>query len=110
MHENLPVYVFALCRYRLQNPVQLEREETSTFSLNSLEQSMVPKTIDLKRLAQLPKTRAVFEDFKQGTRDWHSRDQRSIKTYMFQNPDLDRSNNNQLSIKINPKGNDWHYA
>ncbi len=104
VHENLPVYVFALCRYRLQNPVQLEREETSTFSLNSLEQSMVPKTIDLKRLAQLPKTRAVFEDFKQGTRDWHSRDQRSIKTYMFQNPDLDRSNNNQLSIKINPQG------
>lgn len=104
VHENLPVYVFALCRYRLQNPVRLEREETSTFALNSLEHSLVPETVDLKQLSQLPKTRTVFEDFKQGTRDWSSRDQRSIKTYKFQSTDLDHSNQNQLSITINPQG------
>ena len=104
VHKNLPVYVFALCRYRLQSPVQLEREETSRFALNSLEHSLLPLELDLKQLSQLPKTRAVFEDFKHGTRDWSSRDQRSIKTYKFQTPDLDRSNNKQLSIKINPRG------
>jgi hypothetical protein len=104
VYENLPVYVFALCRYRLQTPVQLEREETSTFALNSLEHSLIPKIVNLNQLSQLPKTRLVFEDFKQGTEDWSSRDQRSIKTYKFQATDLDRSNDNQLSIKINPLG------
>ena len=104
VHENLPLYVFALCRYRLDSPVQLEREETSTFSLNSLEHSLIPETVDLQKLSQLPKTRVVFEDFKQGTRDWSSRDQRSIKTYKFQTPDLDRSNRMRLAIRIDPAG------
>ena len=96
--------MFALCRYRLDAPVQLEREETSTFALNSWEHALIPETVDLQQLSQLPTTRVVFEDFKQGTRDWSSRDQRSIKTYKFQTPDLDRSDHNQLSIKINPAG------
>lgn len=104
LHDNLPCYVFALCRYRLQTPVQLEREKTSTFVLNSQEHSFVPETVHLAQLNQLPKTRLVFDDFKEGVRDWSSRDQRSIKTYKFQSPDLDRSNDNQLSIKINPHG------
>lgn len=104
IHENLPVYVFALCRYQLQKPVQLERDETSTCTLNSLEHSLIPETVNLRQLSQLPNTRDVFEDFKLGTRDWSSRDQRSIKTYKFQTPDLNRSNDNQLSIKINPRG------
>ena len=104
VRKNLPLYMFALCRYRLDAPVQLEREETSTFALNSWEHALIPETVDLQQLSQLPKTRVVFEDFKQGTRDWSSRDQRSIKTYKFQTPDLDRSDGNQLSIKINPAG------
>lgn len=104
VHENLPIYVFALCRYQLQAPVQLEREATSTFALNSHERSLIPETVDLRQLSQLPKERVVFEDFSRGTRDWSSRDQRSIKTYKFQTPDLDRSEGNHLLININPQG------
>lgn len=32
VYEDLPLYVFALCRYRLDHSVLLEREETSTFA------------------------------------------------------------------------------
>ena len=104
VHENLPLYVFALCRYELKSPVHLERGETSTFVLNSVEQSLVPDTVNLDQLFHLPKTRLVFEDFQKGTQDWSSRDQRNIKTYKFQAPDLDRSNRHRLSFRLNPHG------
>jgi dienelactone hydrolase len=104
VHENLPLYVFALCRYTLPQSIQLEREKTSTFTLNSVEQLLVPDTVKLEQLSQLPKTRVVFEDFRNGARDWSSRDQRSIKTYKFQSPDLARPNSNHLSFHINPQG------
>ena len=51
----------------------------------------------------MPKTRTVFEDFRNGIQDWSTRDQRSIKTYKFQSPDLDRSNNKKLSLTIDPQ-------
>lgn len=104
VYEKLPVYVFAMCRYRLPHPIALERGETSTFVLNSVEQSRVPETVDLSQLATLPKSRTVFEDFKAGMQDWSTRDQRSIKTYKFQSPDLDRSNTKKLSLTIDPQG------
>lgn len=104
VHDELPLYVFALCRYRLPQTVPLERGETATFVLNSAEQSLVPDSVNLNALAKLPKTRTVFEDFSHGIRDWSSRDQRSIKTYKFQSPDLDRSNNRKLSVTIDPHG------
>jgi hypothetical protein len=83
---------------------QLQRGETSTFVLNSLEHSFMPESVDLKSLAKLVKPNSVFEDFRHGIQDWSSRDQRSIKTYKFQNPELDRSNTKKLSLKINPQG------
>jgi len=104
VYADLPLYVFALCRYRLRQAVQLERGETSTFVLNSVEQSVVPDSVNLKSLAAMPKTRTVFEDFRNGIQDWSTRDQRSIKTYKFQSPDLDRSNNKKLSLTIDPQG------
>lgn len=104
VHDNLPIYVFALCRYQLDSKQQLERGETSTFTLNSLEQSYVPDKVDLRSLASMPKTRTVFEDFSNGTEDWSTRDGRSIKTYKFQSPDLDRSNSKKLAITIDPQG------
>lgn len=102
--DDLPLYVFALCRYRLQQKTQLERGGTSTFALNSIEQSIIPESIDLASLSKLPKTRTVFEDFKNGIQDWSTRDQRTIKTYKFQSPDLDRSNSKKLSLTIDPRG------
>jgi dienelactone hydrolase len=104
VHADLPLYVFALCRYRLQQTLQLERGETSTFVLNSIEQSVVPESVNLEALAKLPKTRTVFEDFSNGIQDWSTRDQRTIKTYKFQATDLDRSNNKKLSLTIDPQG------
>ena len=104
VHADLPLYVFALCRYRLPKTVQLERGETATFVLNSVERSIVPETVDLDALAQIPKSRTVFEDFSNGIQDWSTRDQRSIKTYKFQSPDLDNSNNKKLVLSIDPQG------
>jgi dienelactone hydrolase len=104
VHDDLPLHVFALCRYRLDQKQQLERGETLTFALNSLEQSFIPDTINLKSLTKLTKPSMVFEDFRNGIADWSTRDHRSIKTYKFQNPELDRSNIRKLSITINPQG------
>ena len=104
VYEDLPFYVFALCRYKMEQKQPLERGETSTFALNSIEQSIVPNSINLESLTKIAKTRVVFEDFKNGIQDWSTRDQRSIKTYKFQSPDLDRSNNKKLSLTINPQG------
>ena len=104
LRQGLPLYVFALCRYRLSQPVQLEHGETATFTLNSLEHSFVPNVVKRELLATVPKTRAVFEDFTNGIQDWSTRDQRTIKTYKFQSPDLDRSNDKKLSLTMDPQG------
>jgi predicted esterase len=104
VYEDIPLYVFALCRYRMDHPIPLEREETSTFVLNSQEHSHVPESVRLDALTALPKTRTVFEQFSNGIQDWSSRDHRTIKTYKFQSPDLDRSNDKKLSLTIDPQG------
>ena len=104
VYKNLPLYVFASCRYKLEQEQPLRRGTTSTFVLNSVEQALVPTSVDLAALNGLPKTRTVFEDFQHGTQDWSTRDQRSIKTYKFQSPDLDRSNSKRLSLTIDPQG------
>ncbi len=104
VYDDLPLYVFALCRYRLPQSVPLERGETSTFVLNSIEQSIVPKSVNLQALTKLLKIRTAFEDFSNGIQDWSTRDQRSIKTYKFQNPELIRSNTRKLSLTIDPQG------
>ncbi len=104
VHEDLPLYVFALCRYKLAKNQQLERGETSTLVLNSVEHAIVPNTVNLESLTKLAQPGAVFEDFKNGIQDWSTRDQRSIKTYKFQHPELDRSNSRKLSITIDPQG------
>ncbi len=104
VHKDLPLYVFALCRYKLEQKQQLERGETSTFVLNSVEQSIVPETVNPASLTKLVDPEAVFEDFTNGIQDWGTRDQRSIKTYKFQSPELDRSNTRKLSLTINPQG------
>ena len=104
VHDKLPLYAFAICRYQLPEKVMLERGDTSSFTLNSLERSIVPEAVDLQSLGQLENSRAVFEDFKNGIRDWSSRDGLSIKTYKFQSPDLDVSNAKKLRLTIDPKG------
>ena len=64
----------------------------------------MPESINLGSLVNLADPALIFEDFSNGSRDWSSRDQRSIKTYKFQNPQLDRSPNKKLAIEIDPQG------
>jgi hypothetical protein len=104
IYDDLPLYVFALCRYAMDQEQQLERGETSTFALNSVQQSIVPDNVNLEALMNMPKVRTVFEDFSDGVQDWSTRDQRSIKTYKFQSPDLDRSDEKKLCFTIDPQG------
>ncbi|MGY8749448.1 MAG: alpha/beta hydrolase family protein [Pirellulales bacterium] len=103
-HTDLPIYFFAICRYQLDKTQVLERGETNTFVLNSEEQSFIPESINLGSLVSLADPNLIFEDFSNGSRDWSSRDQRSIKTYKFQNPELDRADHKKLSLTIDPQG------
>ena len=104
LHTDLPIYFFAICRYQLDKTQVLERGETNTFVLNSEEQSFIPESINLSSLVSLADPELVFEDFSSGIQDWSTRDQRSIKTYKFQNPELDRADHKKLSLTIDPQG------
>lgn len=104
LHDEVPVYVFALCRYKLGETRVLERGETDTFALNSLEHSYMPSEVNLDRLGELVQSNLIFEDFQNGTIDWSSRDGRSLKTYKFQNPAIAKENSKRLALTVNSRG------
>jgi dienelactone hydrolase len=105
IHEGLPLYVFAICRYSVGKEVQTLQGATSTLTVNSLEQSLVPENIDLRALVNLRNKQAVFEDFQNGFQDWSVRaGGQEICTYKFQSPEFDFSNDKKLSFRIDPKG------
>lgn len=103
LHKNLPLYAFALCRYAIGETVQLQHGSTSTITLTSAEQSIIPDRLDRDELANLPKTETVFEDFSKGLQDWASRNGTEITTYKFQSPSLELENKN-LCLTIAPGG------
>ena len=102
--EDLPLYAFALCRYKLGHVQTLENGETSTFSLNSLEHSLVPEKVSLEALLDVADPHEPVDDFQNGFSNWSSRDQRTIKTYKFQSPRLDRKKAKKLAIVVDPRG------
>jgi dienelactone hydrolase len=103
IHPKLPLYTFALCRYRLAQAEPLERgNTTSTFTLNSDLHTHIPEDIDLGAITRLPKTGLVY-DFSNGILNWSSRDQSSIRTYKFQDPELDTSSKRKLALTFNLK-------
>ena len=102
--EDLPLYVFALCRYKLGHVQALERGETSTCTLNSVEHSFVPEKVNLESLVRLAEPRESVDNFENGFGNWSSRDRQTIKTYKFQSPRLDRKKTKKLAIVINPQG------
>jgi dienelactone hydrolase len=102
--EDLPLYVFALCRYKLGHVQTLERGETSTYTLNSVEHSFVPEKVNLESLVSLASPHEPVDDFENGFDNWASRDQQTIKTYKFQSPRLDRKKTKKLAIVVNPFG------
>ena len=106
IYKGLPLYVFASSRYRLAEPVQLERGSASFFVINSKEKWIIPEEVNLGKLKSISKETYVFEDFKNGTRDWSSRDNFSIKTYKLQNPLAKFSENKSLCLLVDPKDKD----
>jgi hypothetical protein len=103
VHSKLPIYAFALCRYRLPQAELLERgNTTTTFTLNSDLHTHIPEDIDLGAITRLPKT-GLVDDFSKGIGSWSSRDQSSIRTYKFQDPELDTSSERKLALILNLK-------
>jgi len=104
VYEKLPIYAYALCRYKLDKERYTMSGKTSTYTVNSLLQSHAPVHIDLAELKKLQST-ATVEDFKYGLQDWAARDgANSITTYKFQSPFIDLSDDKKLSITVDPKG------
>lgn len=99
VHDQLPLFIFALCRYRLPAEQALENGRTSTFSLNSREHMHIPGDINLAAFDRLPKI-SLIDDFSKGLENWSSRDQSSITTYRFQDPELDTRLENKLAITL----------
>lgn len=101
----LPLYTFALCRYKMDQEMTLQNGSTKTYTLNSKEGIHEPKEIDLKELIKLKRS-GLVDNFANGIADWSSRNGDSISTYKFQNPFIDRSNDKVLAFSINPQGRD----
>ena len=101
IYKKAPLYVHAICRYKMPNKITLERGETSTFALNSDEQIYMPKDFDISALKSIQNTR-VIEDFKNGLQDWHSRRKGEYRTYKFRNPHLSIKKDDKLKILLNP--------
>ena len=72
--------------------------------LNSQERVWLTEVVDRRSLAKLVRAGEMFEDFSHGARDWATRDGRSLTTYKFQDPDLDRGNTRKLVFTIDPHG------
>ena len=100
VHTKLPLYTFALCRYKLAEEQPLEKGSTKTFSLNSREYMHIPADIDLAAFGQLPKS-GLIDDFSKSMANWSSRDGGSFKTYKFQDPELDTAPGNKLALTLN---------
>ena len=99
--KNVPLYTFALCRYKLSKEEETLSGSTSSYNLFSQEYSYVPDNFKIENLKELAKDQVLFEDFSQGLQDWKWR-HGSINTYKFQDPSF-VYDNKKLSITINPK-------
>lgn len=103
VYPKLPLYVFAHCRYQLDQEIILQKGHTQTFSITSKEAIYEPEEVDLEAFKNLPKT-GLIDDFSKGISQWASRNGDSISTYKFQSPLLDSSNEKVLALTIDPQG------
>jgi dienelactone hydrolase len=103
VYPELPLYVFAHCRYKLGEAMPLQNGEAQAFSINSKEVIYEPQNLDLKAFTRLPKS-GLLDDFSQGITHWSSRNGDSISTYKFQSPLLDCSGDKVLAFTIDPQG------
>ena len=104
-YPKLPIYAFALCRYKLDKVITLQNGSTETFAVNSVEQIYEPKDLDLNAFSDIPKT-CLIDDFSQGTQNWATQNGSNLTGYIFQNPELECSDDLALCLTINPRGKD----
>lgn len=105
IHKDLPLYVYASCRYSIDKEMETLKGTSSTIVVNSLEQLIVPEHVDLKALTRIHNGNTVIYDFKGGFQDWAVREGgQLIRTYKFQSPEVDRSNDRKLLLRIDPRG------
>ena len=69
--EGLPLYAFALCRYKLPSERTLERGSTETFNINYYMYRVLPETLDITKLKGLANTGTLYA-LEQGIADWHT--------------------------------------
>ena len=62
----VPFYVHAICRYSNGSEGTSLNGNTSTYVINSLSHSIIPKHFDYKELSKLAKDTKIFEDFSNG--------------------------------------------
>jgi dienelactone hydrolase len=105
IHKNLPLYIYASCRYSIGKEMETLKGSTSTIVVNSLEHTIVPEQVDLQALARIHDGNTVIDDFNNGLQDWTVCESgQLIRTYKFQSPAVDRSNDKQLLLRIDPGG------
>ena len=104
VHAGLPTFAFAHCRYRLKQPVQLQRGQTDVYGLNSLETILLPERLEWSAMEDLSETRVVLNDLSMEMKDWSSRDGRTIATYKLQSPRIKTSAASALRVEVDPKG------
>ncbi|MDD7983990.1 dienelactone hydrolase family protein [Lentisphaera marina] len=106
-HDNkIPIYTFALCRYKLDKEEETLNGNTSTYSIFSEEHSYVPKGFKIEDLKTLAKDQLIFEDFSHGIQGWTWR-HGNLNTYKFQDPSF-KFDHKKLSITIDPKQDDYY--
>ena len=91
--------------YKLDKVITLKNGSTETIAVNSVEQIYEPKDLDLNALSNIPKTRLI-DDFSQGTQNWATQNGSNLTGYIFQNPELECSDDLALCLTINPQGKD----
>ncbi len=104
-YPRLPIYAFALCRYKLDKVITLQNGSTDIIAVNSVEQIYEPKDLDLNAISDIPKT-SLIDDFSEGTRNWATQNGSNLTGYIFQNPELECSDDLALCLTINPQGKD----
>ena len=102
-HKELPLYAFAICRYKLDSLTKVQNGETATFTLNSDELVYVPENFNISNLEKISTGQRFFEDFSEGLVNWVPRNG-SIVSYKFQDPKLRINNDQKLCFNIDPKG------
>jgi len=109
LKKNLPLYTFAICRYKDSKTRKVQRGETNTFTLNSLEHIHMPSDFDIAALDKIKSDNKIFDDFSNGLQDWQIRKYHGLSTYKFQNPELKIKDSQKLKITLNSKSKDLYF-